>query len=63
MKPSNNPHPGSKEAVDLGCTCPVMDNHYGRGYQGVEGIYVYNQDCNLHSQMINEIIKNQENDN
>jgi hypothetical protein len=40
-----------------------MDNHYGRGYQGVEGIYVYNQDCHLHSQMINEIIKNQENDN
>lgn len=63
MKPNNKPNPGSKEAIELGCTCPVMDNHHGRGYQGVEGIYIYNGDCNLHSQVINDIIKNQDNDN
>lgn len=25
------PNPGSAEAQKLGCTCPVLDNHYGRG--------------------------------
>lgn len=23
--------PGSKEAIQNGCTCPVMDNHHGQG--------------------------------
>ena len=23
--------PGSKAALDKGCVCPVMDNHYGKG--------------------------------
>ena len=27
----SNPTPGSPEAVEAGCTCPVMDNHYGQG--------------------------------
>jgi hypothetical protein len=26
------PKPGSKEAVALGCTCPVVDNHHGAGF-------------------------------
>jgi len=25
------PNPGSDEAVRLGCTCAIMDNHHGRG--------------------------------
>ncbi len=25
------PNPGSDEALDLGCRCPVLDNHHGRG--------------------------------
>ncbi len=25
------PNPGSDAALKLGCTCPVMDNHHGRG--------------------------------
>jgi len=25
------PNPGSDEALALGCTCPVMDNHHGAG--------------------------------
>lgn len=28
------PNPGSQEAEDQGCTCPVMDNCRGRGYMG-----------------------------
>lgn len=26
------PNPGSKEATDLGCTCPVLDNCHGNGF-------------------------------
>lgn len=26
-----HPTPGSKEAIDKGCKCPVIDNHYGKG--------------------------------
>lgn len=26
-----NLNPGSPDAVDMGCRCPIMDNHYGRG--------------------------------
>ena len=24
-------NPGSPEAVESGCTCPVIDNHHGKG--------------------------------
>ena len=30
------PNPGSKEAQQMGCACPVIDNHYGQGVT-VEG--------------------------
>ena len=43
------PPPGSDEAVKLGCICPVMDNHCGKGYYGMAGIYVLNAECPLHS--------------
>lgn len=26
------PNPGSKEAQKQGCICPVIDNHYGKGF-------------------------------
>ena len=25
------PNPGSIEALSQGCTCPIIDNHYGEG--------------------------------
>ncbi len=28
------PNPGSDEALDRGCKCPVLDNAHGRGYLG-----------------------------
>jgi hypothetical protein len=28
------PNPGSQEALALGCTCPVSDNHCGAGAYG-----------------------------
>lgn len=45
---NKTPNPGSKEAINKGCTCPVMDNGYGRGYMGQEGMFVYNTTCPLH---------------
>lgn len=40
--------PGSTEAGEEGCTCPVIDNHYGEGYRGVAGCYVMVEDCKIH---------------
>jgi len=47
---TDTPPPGSDEAVRLGCLCPVMDNHYGRGYVQIAGesSYVFNENCPLH---------------
>lgn len=43
--------PGSREAVERGCTCPVIDNHYGRGIPGGQGLkWWISETCPLHSQ-------------
>lgn len=43
------PNPGSPQAVELGCLCPVMDNNHGDGFlcDGQEAFY-YNEYCALH---------------
>lgn len=28
----NKPNPGSKEAIQQGCDCPVIDNYNGKGF-------------------------------
>ena len=46
------PPPGSDEAVEAGCTCPVMDNRRGAGvFTDREGAAQYwvNEDCPLHT--------------
>lgn len=30
------PKPGSAEAGVFGCTCPVMDNHHGKGFPALD---------------------------
>lgn len=42
--------PGSDEAIDSGCTCAVMDNHYGagRGGDGARFGWYTSGDCPLH---------------
>lgn len=40
--------PGSDEAIEAGCTCPVLDNAHGEGYMGQEGVYVYVEGCPIH---------------
>lgn len=42
--------PGSEQARRGGCTCAIMDNHYGRGYHGQPGVYVMSGDCPLHGE-------------
>lgn len=41
-------NPGSDKAVAQGCTCPRMDNGYGRGYHSQEGVFVCSEDCKMH---------------
>ena len=41
------PNPGSREALDAGCTCPVVDNNFGWGYWS-KGTYAISMDCPLH---------------
>lgn len=43
------PNPGSDEAIESGCTCPVLDNSHGRGFgwPGSEQFWI-SEDCPLH---------------
>lgn len=46
------PNPGSDDAIDFGCTCPVIDNGHGNGYHYVEGRepeFVVTSGCPLHA--------------
>lgn len=46
----NTPNPGSEEAIKQGCTCPVLDNLYGRGIPHKGGVmFWYNPYCTVHS--------------
>lgn len=47
-KSCTRPNPGSSKAVERGCTCPVIDNHYGKGYMGKEGLFIHTGGCPLH---------------
>jgi hypothetical protein len=42
------PNPGSDEAKDLGCLCPVLDNAHGKGIDLDGGLFWINQTCPLH---------------
>lgn len=44
---NNKPNPGSDEAIQQGCICPVYDNAKGRGWMG-SGLFWYNEHCPLH---------------
>ena len=54
--------PGSKEAIDKGCTCPILDNAHGKGYMGASGAFVISADCPVHlsDEAIRECIKQHE---
>jgi len=46
----STPNPGSPQAQERGCTCPVMDNcrGLGRGRDGESNGWWINGDCPLH---------------
>ena len=44
------PNPGSPEAEAVGCTCPIMDNSYGKGYFMQPNVFVYNLECRIHGE-------------
>lgn len=48
---TDKPNPGSPEATHLGCTCPVIDNHHGRGAYGNADQFWIVADCPLHGVM------------
>lgn len=45
-------NPGSQEAIDKGCTCPILDNGRGAGVyrddKTNEPVFWINGDCPLH---------------
>ena len=46
------PNPGSPEARDTGCKCPVLDNAHGRGHlgDGEQFGWVVRGDCPTHGE-------------
>lgn len=40
--------PGSEQAVEAGCLCPVLDNSHGGGYLGNPNVFVYSSECKIH---------------
>lgn len=43
------PNPGSEAAQERGCSCPVLDNHRGKGMPYPDGPRFWiNGDCPLH---------------
>lgn len=50
MITNNLPNPGSKEAINQGCTCPVIDNCYGKGIgqNGEKFGWYMSADCSIH---------------
>lgn len=43
------PTPGSNAALANGCTCPIIDNGYGKGCGWGPGMFWISADCPLHS--------------
>lgn len=46
------PNPGSTEAVQDGCRCPAIDNHYGRGIRDDGVQFVFSSECPMHSKPV-----------
>lgn len=43
------PTPGSDEALRQGCTCPVMDNNYGKWAPRPPDGWFFHLDCPVHA--------------
>ena len=47
-------NPGSDEAIEMGCTCPVLDNSHGWGSMYGEGTFWISIGCPIHGGNQNE---------
>lgn len=45
---TEKPNPGSDEAIEMGCTCPVLDNGHGKGSMYGEDLFWMNANCPIH---------------
>lgn len=47
---NTNPNPGSLKAIELGCSCAVLDNARGKGVQASDGtiVFWYDAACAIH---------------
>ena len=45
------PNPGSDEALDLGCICPVLDNGHGKGSMYGKDVFIYTVGCPVHKML------------
>jgi hypothetical protein len=56
MSEDNKPNPGSQEAIELGCRCPVIDNGHGQGAYQENGVWLFwiNGDCPIHGLELTE---------
>lgn len=45
---SEAPNPGTEAAIKQGCICPVINNSYGKGWRGQEGIFILTAGCKVH---------------
>lgn len=48
MTVPTKPNPGSEEAQEQGCTCAIVDNHYGKGF-GTPPQFWISDNCPLHA--------------
>ena len=49
------PNPGSNDAYQMGCTCPVIDNHHGAGIPTEDGpVFIIMGGCPLHDERVNQ---------
>lgn len=46
------PNPGSIEARNRGCTCPILDNARGQGFHGSPDHFVITAGCPVHGSLI-----------
>ena len=42
------PNPGSDAALELGCTCPVVDNGHGKGCGYGKNMFWHTAGCPVH---------------
>jgi hypothetical protein len=52
-------NPGSDEAIEMGCTCPVLDNGHGKGAwgwgTGDAPVFWISGDCPVHTSLKEQV--------